>query len=113
MASDRTNPKVAALADAFEPAVLRMIQQTVKAAHNRGIWVGVCGELASSPLATPILVGLGVDELSMNPPAIPAVKAAVARLTMSEAEAIAREVLQLDSAHTVRNYVATQVVGKV
>jgi phosphocarrier protein FPr len=96
MASDRTNPKVAKLADAFEPAVLRMIQQTVNAAHNRGIWVGVCGELASSPLATPILVGLGVDELSMNPPAIPAVKAAVARLTMSEAEAIAREVLQLE-----------------
>jgi phosphocarrier protein FPr len=106
MASDRTNPKVTTLADAFEPAVLRMIQQTVKAAHNRGIWVGVCGELASSPLATPILVGLGVNELSMNPPAIPAVKAAVARLTMSEAEAIAREVLQLDSANTVRNYVA-------
>jgi phosphoenolpyruvate-protein kinase (PTS system EI component) len=49
----------------------------------------------------------------MNPPAIPAVKAAVARLTMSEAEAIAGEVLELDSANTVRNYVATQVVGKV
>ncbi|HAJ61760.1 MAG TPA: phosphoenolpyruvate--protein phosphotransferase, partial [Cyanobacteria bacterium UBA8543] len=104
MAGDRTNPKVATLADAFEPAVLRMIQQTVIAAHNAGIWVGVCGELASSPLATPILVGLGVDELSMNPPAIPAVKAAIARLTMEEAEAIASEVLQLDSAQAVRNY---------
>lgn len=105
MAGDRTNPKVATLADAFEPAVLRMIQQTVIAAHNAGIWVGVCGELASSPLATPILVGLAVDELSMNPPAIPAIKAAVARLTMREAEAIAHAVLQLDSAEAVRNYV--------
>jgi phosphocarrier protein FPr len=83
-----------------------MIQQTVIAAHNAGIWVGVCGELASSPLATPILVGLGVDELSMNPPAIPAVKAAVVRLTISEAEAIASMMLQLDSAEAVRQYVA-------
>jgi phosphocarrier protein FPr len=106
MAADRNNAKVATLADAFEPAVLRMIQQTVIAAHNAGIWVGVCGELASSPLATPILVGLGVDELSMNPPAIPAVKAAVVRLTISEAEAIASMMLQLDSAEAVRQYVA-------
>ncbi|HEY9672453.1 MAG TPA: phosphoenolpyruvate--protein phosphotransferase [Waterburya sp.] len=106
MASDRTNPKVTTLADAFEPAVLRMIQQTTKAAHQAGIWVGVCGELASSPLAIPILAGLGVDELSMNPPAIPAVKAAVAHLGMEQAEAIAQAVLQLDSAEAVREYVA-------
>jgi phosphocarrier protein FPr len=111
MASDRTNPKVATLADAFEPAVLRMIQQTVKAAHHAGIWVGVCGELASSPLATPILVGLGVDELSMNPPAIPTVKAAVARLSRKQAEAIAHAVLQLDSAEAVRSYI-TQEAGR-
>lgn len=111
MAGDRTNPKVATLADAFEPAVLRMIQQTVIAAHNAGIWIGVCGELASSPLATPILVGLGVDELSMNPPGVPAVKAAIARLTMSQAEAIAREVLQLDSAEAVRDYVEENAGG--
>ena len=105
LAADRTNPKVATLADAFEPAVLRMIQQTVIAAHNAGIWVSICGELASSVLATPILVGLGVDELSMNPPAIPAVKAAISQLTMTEAEVIAREVLQLPSADAVREYV--------
>ena len=60
--------------------------------------------MASFPLATLILVGLGVDELSMNPPAIPAVKAAISSLTMTEAEAIAREVLQLDSAKAVRDY---------
>ncbi len=106
MAADRTNAKVAILADAFEPAVLRMIQQTLKAAHNAGIWVGVCGELASSPLATPILVGLGVDELSMNPPAVGVVKAAISRLTMREAQAIAEAMLQLDSAEAVRQYAA-------
>jgi phosphocarrier protein FPr len=106
MAADRTNPKVAPLADAFEPAVLSMIQQTVKAAHHAGIRVGVCGELASSPLAIPILLGLGVDELSMNPAAIPEVKAAISKLTRSEAEAIAQAMLQLDSAEAVRQYVA-------
>lgn len=111
MAADRTNPRVATLADAFEPAVLRMIEQTVKAAEHADIWVGVCGELASSPLATPILLGLGVDELSMNSPAIPTVKAAISRLTMEKARAIAYEVLQLESADAVKEYVAIQMAG--
>lgn len=106
MASDRTNPKVAHLANAFEPAVLRMIEQTVKAARDACIWVSVCGELASYPAATPILVGLGVDKLSITPSAIPVIKAAISRLTMGEAQAIAKAVLQLDSAKAVREYVA-------
>ena len=113
MASDRTNPKVATLADAFEPAVLRMIQQTVNAAHTTGIWVGVCGELASSPLAAPILLGLGVDELSMNPPAIGAVKAVISQLTMEAAEAIASRVLQLDSSESVRDYLNNKLENNV
>jgi phosphoenolpyruvate-protein phosphotransferase/dihydroxyacetone kinase phosphotransfer subunit len=112
MAADRTNAKVATLADAFEPAVLRMIQQTVQAAHNAGIWVGVCGELASHPEATPILVGLGVDELSVNALVIAEVKAAISRLTVAEAEAIAGAVLQLDSAEAVREHVAAQLGGE-
>jgi phosphocarrier protein FPr len=111
MAADRTNAKVATLADAFEPAVLRMIQQTVQAAHSAGIWVGVCGELASHPEATPILLGLGVDELSVSAPAIPEVKAAISRLTVAEAEAIAGAVLQLDSAEAVRECVAAHLGG--
>lgn len=109
MAADRTNSQVTALADAFEPAVLRMIQQTVKAAHKAGVSVAVCGELASEPLATPILLGLGVDELSMNSPAIPLVKATLAKWTMDEANAIAHEVLQLESAESVKKYLATQL----
>lgn len=108
MAADRTNARVAALADAFHPAVLRMVRDTVQAAHAAGIWVGLCGELAGDPLAAPILVGLGLDELSMNPPAIPAVKQAIARFTVAEAEAIAGEVLKLDSAEAVRQYVAAR-----
>ena len=104
MACDRTNPKVASLADAFEPAVLRMIQQTVIAAHNADILVTVCGELASSPLATPILLGLGVDELSVTPSAIPIIKSAISQLTLSQAHAIVSGVLELDTAADVRQY---------
>jgi multiphosphoryl transfer protein len=102
MASDRNNPKVATLVDALQPAVLRMIQQTVQAAHAAGIWVGLCGELAADPLATMILLGLGLDELSVNPQAIPGLKQAIAQLTVVDAEAIATSALQQDSADGVR-----------
>ena len=112
MVADRTNPKVAALADAYEPAVLRMIRQTVDAAHNEGITVSVCGQLASDPTAMPILLGLGVDELSVNPPAIPEIKAKIVSLSRSEVQAIASAVLQLDSAAAVKEYVSSIAVEK-
>lgn len=83
MAADRTHPRVATLVDALHPAVLRMIQQTVQAAHQAGIWVGLCGELAADPLAAPILLGLGLDQVSLNPQAIPGFKQAIAQLTMA------------------------------
>jgi len=106
MAADRTNTQVSALADAFEPAVLRMIQQTVNAAHQAGIAVSVCGELAAEILAIPVLLGLGVDELSMSSPAIPNIKATLAQWTMAEAQAIAQQVLQLESAEAVKEYLS-------
>ncbi|MBD2491515.1 phosphoenolpyruvate--protein phosphotransferase [Aulosira sp. FACHB-615] len=102
MAGDRTNPRVAYLADALHPAVLRMIQRTVKAAHAAGIWVGLCGELAADPSAAGILLGLGLDELSVNPQAIGIIKQAIAKLTVAQAEAIVATALQLDSANDVR-----------
>ena len=105
MAADRSNPQVAPLADGLAPAVLRMIQRTVTAAHEAGIKVSVCGQLASDPVATPILLGLGIDELSVNPPAIAAVKSVISQWRMAEAEAIAREAQQLDSAIAVRECV--------
>ena len=106
MAADRTNPQVSALADALEPAVLRMVQHTVRVAHEAGIEVRVCGQLASDPVATPILLGLGIDELSVNPPAIAAIKGVISQWSMAEASEIAAEVLQLDSAAAVREYVS-------
>ena len=106
MAADRGNARVAGLADALQPAVLRLVRDAARAAHDAGIWIGMCGELAGNPLATPVLLGLGLDELSMSAPAIPAVKAAVRELTTDEARRIAAAVLELDSAEAVRRYLS-------
>jgi phosphocarrier protein FPr len=109
MAADRGNAQVADLADALQPAVLRLIQQTVTAAHKAGIWVGVCGELAGRPQAVPLLVGLGVDELSMNAPVIPAVKTAVRQTRKSEVEGLVTAVLNLESAQRVAEYLGIEL----
>ena len=77
LAMDRGHPKLASQVDPCNPAVLALIGQAAEALHERGKWLGVCGGVASDPQAVPILVGLGVDELSCSIPAIPSVKAAV------------------------------------
>lgn len=102
LAMDRGHPKLAKQADALHPAVLRLIRTTIEAAHRRQKWVGICGGIASDVLAVPVLIGLGVDELSVSVPAIPAVKARICRLTMSECQAMAQEVLQMGTASEVR-----------
>jgi len=112
MACDRTNPQVATLADALHPAVLQMVQQTIQAAHKAGIRVELCGELAADPLAVPILLGLGLDAVSLNPQAIPAFKQAIVQLTVAEAEAIALAALEQDSAAKVRAVVSTALTRK-
>lgn len=108
LAVDRGHPKLAALADAMNPAVLRLIAQTVEGAHAAGRWVGVCGGIASDPQAVPILIGLGVDELSVSVPAIPAIKAAVRERSLAQCQAIARQVLAQESAAAVRSLVAVE-----
>jgi phosphoenolpyruvate-protein phosphotransferase len=102
LAMDRGHPRLASQADALHPAVLRLIELTVRGAHAHGRWVGVCGGLASEPLAVPLLLGLGVDELSVSVPAIPAVKAAVRCQRLGDCQALARELLSLGSAAQVR-----------
>jgi multiphosphoryl transfer protein len=102
MAADRTNSRVARIADHFEPAVLRTIQETVYAGRRAGIPVDVCGEMAADPVATPLLLGLGVKEFSVSPPLIPELKRAISRWTLADAEALAREALQSESGAAVR-----------
>jgi phosphocarrier protein FPr len=105
LAMDRGHPKLAARADAMNPAVLRLIAHTVEGASAEGKWVGICGGLASDPQAVPILVGLGVHELSCSVPAIPAVKAEVRARSLVDCQALARQALEQDSAADVRSLV--------
>lgn len=102
LAMDRDHPRLASQADSFHPAVLRLIATTVKAAHAHGKWVGVCGALASEALAVPVLLGLGVDELSVSVPLIPTIKATVRELDLADCQIIARQVLGLEEAAQVR-----------
>lgn len=102
LAIDRGHPKLAARIDGLHPAVLRLIDMTVKAANKEGKWTGICGSLASDPNAVPILVGLGVQELSISVPAIPIVKARVRSLNYEHCQSLAREALTLDSVEDVR-----------
>jgi len=108
LAAERGNPHVAKLADAFQPAVLQLIHRVAVAAHARGKWVGICGELAGDPLAVPLLVGLGVDELSMNPPAIPRAKRIIRSLDYDSARTLAVAALELDSPEAVRERIRQQ-----
>jgi multiphosphoryl transfer protein len=102
LAMDRMHPLLAGKSDGLHPAVLRLIDLTVKAAHKSGKWVGVCGELGSDPQAIPILVGLGVDELSVTVPAIPMVKAQVRELSLTKTQQLAQAALKCASAKEVR-----------
>jgi len=104
LAADRTNAVVASLADAYHPAVLRLIGMVAAAAHAHGKQLGLCGELAGDPLAVPLLLGLGVDELSMSPRAIPEVKEAIRLYSLEEAREIARQAISLPTAVEVRDY---------
>ncbi|MGK8804114.1 phosphoenolpyruvate--protein phosphotransferase [Acinetobacter seifertii] len=102
LAIDRGHPILSAEADGLHPSILNLIDQTVKAAHKHGKWVGICGELAADPKAVPILMGLGVDELSMSPNSIPLVKAQIRTLSYSHTQKLAQQALLCDSAPAVR-----------
>jgi phosphoenolpyruvate-protein phosphotransferase len=102
LAMDRGHPKLAAQVDGLNPSVLRLIDLTVRAAHEHGKWVGVCGGMAGDPQAVPILIGLGVDELSVSVPVVPAVKAQVRRLSYEACRDLAARALEADTEADVR-----------
>ncbi len=111
LAAERTNQRVAHLSDGLHPAVLRLVKEVVMAADEAGIWVGLCGELAGEAEAIPILLGLGIDELSMAPASIPGAKAILRAWTLRHAQAVAAEALTLDSAAAVRELVRDQAAS--
>jgi len=102
LAMDRGHPELAARLDALHPAVLRLIARTAAAAISHGRRVAVCGGLASDPAATPILIGLGVHELSMVPSVIPQLKALISGITLDTCRDLARQSLELETAEAVR-----------
>jgi len=101
LAVDRSNPDIAYLYQPSHPSIIRMMQHVVHAAYAHGKWVGICGEMASEPLLAPLVLGLGIHELSMSPVAIPAVKQLVRRVRMHEAEALVDQAVRCGSAEEV------------
>jgi phosphoenolpyruvate-protein phosphotransferase/dihydroxyacetone kinase phosphotransfer subunit len=102
LAAERGNPQLANLSDALHPAILTLIHQVAQASHDAGKWTGVCGELAGDPLAAPVLVGLGVDELSMTPGSIPKVKRILRAVSITQMQELAQNVLAVDGAPAAR-----------
>jgi phosphocarrier protein FPr len=111
LAAERGNASVAGLADSAHPAVLRLIAIVCQAANRAGRWVGVCGELAADPELTPVLVGLGVRELSVAAPRVAEIKHAVGEISADDSSIMASEVLVLDSAGAIREALAGKCSG--
>ena len=109
LAIDRDNPRLAHLYEPLDPAVLRSIRHTITAGHAAGCWVGICGEMAGDPRNAVLLVGLGIDELSMSMYDLPRAKAAIRAISRSEAESIALQALGMSSARAVRELMQTHV----
>lgn len=107
LAVDRMNSAVAPLYTSFAPAVLRAIERAVAGAHERGRAIGICGEMAGDPRATALLLGLGLDELSMNAPSLLDVKRVVRACSIDRAREIARQALALNSGEEVERLLVT------
>jgi phosphotransferase system enzyme I (PtsI) len=102
LAMDRDNERLASLYEPLDPAVLRSIRHTIEAGHQAGRWVGICGEMAGDPRTAVLLVGMGVDELSMSSYDLPRVKAAIRSIRYEDVRRIAEEVLRQPSAQRVK-----------
>jgi phosphotransferase system enzyme I (PtsP) len=104
LAVDRDNRKVGALYETLHPAVLTAVHEAVQAAKGAGKWIGMCGEMASDPLSTLVLLGLGLDDLSMGPFFIPVIKRIIRSVPYSAARTIARDVLSMATVKEVKGY---------
>ena len=102
LACDRGNPSVAHLSDPFAPAVLRLIKRTIDEGHKRGIWVGMCGEMAGMPEAIPLLLAMGLDEFSMSAGAIPRAKEIVRRQSVRDLESLWDQVRNRGTSQEIR-----------
>lgn len=109
MAADRMNERLSYLTEPFQPAVLRIIDHVIKAAHREGKWVGMCGEMAGNLTAVPILLGMGLDEFSMSGASVLGVRALLHKLNREEMKQLTEDVLQMTSAEQIKGYVESKV----
>jgi len=109
LAVDRGNARISYLFEPMHPSVLRLIRNTVEAGHAHDIWVGMCGEVAGDPLYSVLLVGLGLDELSISAYMIPEVKRIIRSITYDEAKRLVRKAMTLSTANEIRRHVATMM----
>jgi len=113
MAVDRDNNAVAPLYQQFNPAVIRTIKMIVDGGHKRNIWVGMCGEMAGDPLATVLLIGLGLDELSVVPSVLPEIKKIIRSIKYKDAKRAADAVLGMRDAEEIRVYLSSILKNKI
>lgn len=111
LAVDRGNEQVANLFRPFHPAVLRLVERVISVGARAGIPVSLCGEMAADPLAVPVLVGLGLKEFSMHPPALPLARSLVRALSFREARKMAQKALALATAKEIEEYLLEQLSG--
>jgi phosphotransferase system enzyme I (PtsI) len=112
LAVDRGNEHVARLFDHFHPAVLHLIKQTIDAAHQQGIWAGMCGEFASDLLGMFVLLGMGIDEMSVSPAIIPEAKGIIRSIDAGAAAEVVAQVLKLGTALEVKRLLRREMDRK-
>lgn len=104
LAIDRVNEHVAYMYQPFHPAIIRMLNQVVHSAKSNGIGVYICGEMAGDPLCIPLMLGLEIEELSMNPPNIPLMKNLIRSISMKEIKSVFHNIMELDTASKVKEF---------
>jgi len=104
LAVDRINEKIAYLYQPAHPAVLRLIKSIIDIGHNAGLWVGMCGEMAAEPVFVSVLLGLGLDEFSASPVAVPEIKKIIRSMSYANAQEIAAKILTFDTSDKIQEY---------
>ena len=113
LAADRGNKLVSAYYRSFHPAVLRMIRDTVKAAHKAKKPVAICGELGGNPIATPLLLGLDLDEISANSQAIPEIKKIIRTMSIEDCRKIAAKAMRMSTAAEISSYLTNELKARL
>ena len=112
LAVDRMNEAIGNLYQPLHPAVLRLIKHVIDASHDQGKFTGMCGELAGDPVATMILLGLGLDEFSMTASSIPLIKSILRSVTKADCEELAQKALSMDTAEEITAYAKSVLAEK-